>query len=329
MHIINGELIRSDTTSKAMGGTELLSHRLVEALPKELLDEVQIVVSRLKFPLDETKIRIYYCHDLPNDPESAHLANGGWAKFHRLVFVSNWQMQQYVSHYNIPWAKCVVIQNSVVPIEAHEKPKDKIRLAYWSTPHRGLSILYPVFAKLCEVHPDIELNVYSSFKLYGWEESDAPFKPIFDALETHPQVNYHGTVSNEVLREELKKQHILAYPNTWVETSCLVLMEAMTAGMLAVHPNLGALYETAAGWTSMYQYQETDQQHANHFYQHLNRAIEIVKEGKLQEHLATQKTYADVFYNPIGKHAQWESLLVSLLNEPRALQAEEYFTFRT
>jgi hypothetical protein len=53
------------------------------------------------FDIDETKIRILWQHDLPGDPESEHLKNGGHDRFHKIVFVSNWQMQQYINHYMV------------------------------------------------------------------------------------------------------------------------------------------------------------------------------------------------------------------------------------
>lgn len=314
--------VNDEVSAKAMGGTELMGSRLESSIDPELLSNFQIIRSRVR-DLDETKVRILWLHDLPGDPESQHLANGGWKKFHKLVFVSNWQMQAYINYYNIPWSHCVVMGNAITPIEYHEKPTDVIRLAYWSTPHRGLNILVPVFTKLAEKYDNIELDVYSSFKLYGWEERDKPFEELFEACRNHPKINYHGTVSNDELREGLKQSHIFAYPSTWVETSCLCLMEAMSAGLLCVHPNLGALYETGANWTSMYQFIEDPNDHAAHFYKHLDDAITYLNNESIQSRIASQKGYADVFYNWDIRAHQWAALLQSLVNEPREIPKEE------
>ena len=72
--------------------------------------------------------------------------------------------------HGVPYSESIILRNAIDPIEVGEKPKDTIRLIYHSTPHRGLELLVPVFEKLCETHDDIELDVYSSFKIYGWEE---------------------------------------------------------------------------------------------------------------------------------------------------------------
>lgn len=318
----------SDSLSvNAQGGTELMKFGLRDRLDPELLKEFQIFTSRVEEELDETKIRIYWLHDLPGDPASEHLHNGGWKKFHKLVFTSNWQMQAYIKHYQIPWSKCIVLQNAIDPIPEHDKPDDGIiRLGYWSTPHRGLNILLPVFEKLCEKYDNLELDVYSSFKLYGWEDRDEPFKPLFDQCREHPKINYFGTVDNETLRKGLERIHIHAYPSTWSETSCITLMEAMSAGMVCVHSNLAALYETSANWTVMYQYQEDLSDHASIFYHVLDGAIQTINDPSVRSRVLSQQSYANVFYNWGVRRLQWDAFLRSMLNEDRSLpEAEEQF----
>lgn len=315
----------------AKGGTELMKFALQERMPADLLDEFQIYVSRVQEPLDESKIRIYWLQDLPDDPAAAHLANGGWNNFHKLVFATNWQMQAFINKFNIPWSKCVVLQNCIAPIPQHEKPKDKIRLAYWSTPHRGLNILVPVFDALTKKYDNIELDVFSSFKIYGWEERDQPYQELFKACEDHPKINYHGSIPNEELKKALENIHIHAYPSTWVETSCITLMEAMSAGLLCVHPNLGALYETAGNWTNMYQWHEDVNQHANLFYQVLDDSIAGYWDEGTQSRLNSQKAYANVFYNWDVRSHQWEALLRALVNLPRELPkpSGQFFHYKT
>jgi len=302
-------------SGSAKGGTELMKEKLAKAIPTELLDKFQIFVSRVHEELSDKHVRVLWLHDLPGDPESEHLANSGWSRFHKLVFTSNWQMRGYIERYNIPWSKCIVVRNGIEPIEWKEKDRSKIKLVYTPTPHRGLNILYPVFAKLAEEYDNIELDVYSSFKLYGWDDRDKPFKDLFKALEDHPKINYHGTVSNDELRRSLQDSHIFAYPSTWAETSCICLMEAMSAGLVCVHSNFGALSETAANWTHMYQFQDTPQDHANIFYTVLKATIEEVKgmdEKSYNSKILTQKAYADVFYNWEMLQQQWLALLNSL-----------------
>lgn len=322
----------NDISEKSNGGTEILARKLETLINPVLLDEFQIVPSRLRGELDETKLRIFWAHDMPDDPESAHLANGGWRKYHRLVFVSHWQMQAYIQKFEIPWSRCQVLQNAIVPITPNpEKDNTTIRLMYHSTPHRGLNILAPVFDKLCETHHDIHLDVYSSFQLYGWESSDNSFKPLFDMLGKNPQITNHGTVTNEEIRTALSNAHIFSYPSTWQETSCLCLMESMSAGLLCVHPTLGALPETSANWTMQYQWDEDQHRHAGIFYQSLDTAIKLMRDqhSKTSGQLASQRSYTNVFYSWDLRKMQWEAFLSSILEEPRAFEKEkQLFTYR-
>jgi glycosyltransferase involved in cell wall biosynthesis len=321
----------SDVAEQSNGGTEIMGRKLESVIDADLMSNFQIVPSRLRGELDPTKIRIFWAHDTADDPESMHLAGGGWRKYHRLVFVSNYQMQTYIKKFEIPWSRCQVILNAIEPINpAANKTHDKIRLVYHSTPHRGLNLLVPVFNKLCETHSDIHLDVFSSFKLYGWGDNDTPFQPLFDLMAQNENITSHGTVSNDVVRAALSNAHIFSYPSTWVETSCLCLMEAMSAGLMCVHPNLGALPETAANWTMQYQWDEDQNRHASVFYHTLNHAIEVVRQNPNIGQLASQKAYTDVFYNWKLRKMQWETFLISLMEEPREFEKETkpVFTYR-
>lgn len=307
--------IATDELSKnAMGGTEMMKYGLQDRIAPELLDNFHITASRFR-GAEPGKIELYWLHDLPGDPESAHLANGGWNQFEKLIFVSNWQFQAYQQHYGLPWYKSVILQNAIEPIEVKEKSRDKIKIIYNTTPHRGLEILVPVFEKLCEKYDNIELDVFSSFKAYGWEERDEPYKELFQRCIDHPKINYHGYQPNDVVRAALAEAHIQAYPSIWLETSCIALMEGMSAGCLCVHPNYGALYETAANWTWMYQWTQDKRDHANILYNHLAAGIENYWTEGIQTRLGGQKSYADVFYSWRYRQQQWEAFLIGVLQD--------------
>ncbi|NDD59349.1 MAG: glycosyltransferase [Chlamydiae bacterium] len=249
--------VESDTLSKnARGGTELMKLRMMQEVADELLEPFQIFVSRIETPLDPAKIRVLWSHDLPQDPACDPLRNGGWSQFDAFVFNSSWQMQCFHEHIGIPYSRSVVLQNAIDPIQTIQKTSKKIRMVYHPTPHRGLSILVPVFEKLCQLYDDIELDIFSSFELYGWSERDIPYQELFQRCKEHPRIHYHGSVSNTQVKEALASAHIFAYPCIWTETSCIALIEAMSAGLICVHPNLGALFDTSGGLTRMYQWQE-------------------------------------------------------------------------
>ena len=320
MELLNQDLIETNELSKtAKGGTELMLERIYHRLPRELLEQVQIIPTRVK-TLDESKIRILYVHDLPGDPSLDHLKNKGWAKFHKIVFVSNWQMQAFIGTYEIPWSRCHVINNGIVPFEQHDKPDGKIKLIYTSTPHRGLEILVDVFEQLTKKYDNIELDVFSSFALYGWPDRESNFEALYQRCRDNPNINYYGTVNNNVIREALTKSHIFAYPSVWLETSCLCLIEARSAGLVCVHPNLGGLYETAAGTTAFYQFHESIEEHKKIFYRKLENIIQVYSSVST---LITKNAVKRVndYYNIDYLMTHWEQLIESLLNEPKEIKA--------
>ena len=289
----------------------------INTLPVDLLSYFQIVHSRIPEELDQSKKKILVLHDLVGDPMYDQLRDGGWKMFDKLVFVSYWQKQQFQDYLGIPSSASVVLKNAITPIEDHAKPDDKVRLIYFSTPHRGLDLLYSAYKPLSKEFSNIELNVYSSFDLYSWPERDKPYIGLFDKLRGHKAINYNKSVSNEVIREELKKNHILAYPSTWQETSCLVLMEAMSAGLLCVHSSLAALPETSMNLTMMYDYHEDPQKHAEIFYAQLRAAIIAYSNpntrAQIKGNLTTQKLLTNSVYGWNGRGRQWQHLLKSML----------------
>jgi len=309
-------LASDNLSAKAMGGSELMKYKLIDRLPKELTDQFQIFVSRVQEPLDPDLIKIYWHQDLPEDPHAiGPLKNNGWKNFDMLVFNSSWQQTAFQRAFNIPYWKCITLCNAIEPFEIQDKPKpsEQVNIIYHTTPHRGLELLVPVFERLAEDDKNITLDVYSSFNMYGWGERDAQYKTLFDRCINHSQINYHGYQKNEVIREALMKAHIYAYPSIWEESSCISLMEAMSARVLCVHSNLGALWDTGGGLTRMYQFDEDANVHANRFALILKDAIESVRSQNIETELNFVKSYADIRFNWNRREVEWINLMESLV----------------
>ena len=232
----NDNLQLDAVSDKAIGGTELMRNWLFKELDKRergIRDKFQFISTRVR-NLEPDKQRILWIHDLANDPEVQHLKDKEkWNNFERVVFVSHWQQHQFKMVLGFPYEKGVVIQNAIYPIPEHEKPNDgKINVSYFSTPHRGLEILLNAWEFMrTELKEGLnaELNIYSSFKIYDRGHLDEQFRHIYKRAREMDGVNYHGTVSNDEIREMLPNQHVMAYPSIYEETSCLTLIEAMSA----------------------------------------------------------------------------------------------------
>ena len=323
--VVDEDDLKKNTMHKeAKGGTELMLAGLKERLDPKLWNKFNFIMSRVRDEyIDDDRPNILWLQDLPEDPESEHLSKEtSRNRFAKIVFNSYWQQQQYFTKLGVPYEDGMVLKNCCERFEPHEKPKDgKLRLIYFSTPHRGLHVLESAIRHLETQRDDFEVDVYSSFKIYGWEEQDKQFQELYDRLGELKSVNYHGSVSNEEIREALVKSHILAYPSTYVESSCCVAIEAMAAGLLAVVPNYGALTETCTDYAWMYNWESDPARHAQKYAGILNNALDQYWEPAMQQILKLQVMYYNYFYSWDMRVAQWTSLLNTVEAEVEAEEA--------
>ena len=120
----------NEISAKSQGGTEITKRSIGKNIPEELAEDFQIVPSRVR-DIQEDKIRIYWVHDLAEDPELSHLKNkSSRDKFHKIIFNCNWQLNDFVTKLGIPQDdKIDIIETPFEPFEnVPEKSKDEIRL---------------------------------------------------------------------------------------------------------------------------------------------------------------------------------------------------------
>lgn len=328
----------NEISKGANGGTEIAKRRLGGLIDPALQEHFQVIPSRPR-TLKHDKIRILWCHDLPTDGEVKQLAEVNFRnKFHAIVFISNWQYQQYRNILNVPYQNNYrVLESGIDHVPTiSDKPTDVVNLAYTSTPQRGLGILLPVFDNLYKENDRIHLDVFSSFKIYGWDEHDKQFEGMYDFCRNHPGIEYHGFARNDEVRKVLRERtHIHAYPSIWPETSCRAMLEAMSDGCLCVHPNFAGLTDTSGGLNMMYPGDQDVNKHAQVFHYALHGAIDIVRD--MSEYTAARlkfnKAFVDTRFNITNVANEWTELMRELLNRfPRPEDrgfAEEVFQVRT
>lgn len=120
------------------------------------------------------------------------------------------------------------------------------RAIYASMPFRGLDQLVEVMG---QVKGQVELDVYSSAETYQANGQD--YAAIFDAARRNPRIRTHGGVSQRKLAEAFRGAAFLTYPSTFIESSCIVAMEAMAAGAKVISNDIGALPETTMGFADL------------------------------------------------------------------------------
>jgi glycosyltransferase involved in cell wall biosynthesis len=185
-----------------------------------------------------------------------------------VVCVSDWHRTTMIAAYGLEPGRVVVLRNAIGPwFEGLFSSGDALVLAkgagpgpgpgpgpilgYTSTPFRGLNVLLSVFPEVRAEFPSAELAVYSSMKVYQQDEPGDAFASLYQWCRAAPGVRYVGSLAQPRLAEELKGVAILAYPNTFAETSCIAVMEALAAGLFVVTADLGALPETTRGFAAL------------------------------------------------------------------------------
>ena len=177
-----------------------------------------------------------------------------------IIFVSEWQKQLYLEQFNMTNMQLGVIKNAIAP--AFEKTitegeaifSQKLQpplLTYTSTPFRGLDLLLDIFPKIRQRFTDVRLKVFSSLKVYQVTEDRDEWEPLYRRCAETAGVEYVGSLTQPELARELRSINILAYPNTFAETSCISVMEALASGCFVVTSNWGALPETTAGFARL------------------------------------------------------------------------------
>jgi len=294
------------------GGTELMYDELMRRLPNEYKEKYSIFNYINQADFDKETI---YWNQLSHDQNSVQFLNDPeyLKKIDHFVFVSNWQSEKFRRIYNIPGYKTYVIKNASLPTEQRiVGHRDKVKLCYISTPWRGLDVLLDSWKILQP--KDCELHVFSSTKIYGKEfaENEIHYEELYKMCNELPNVVYRGSISNEELRSELPSFDILAYPNTFEETSCISVIESLCAGLRVITSNLGALPETSEGWVRMYPYLMNKELHSQRFAEILHDEIGKIRRGELDEHLNLQVSIYKERWNWDFRYKEWLELLDGL-----------------
>ena len=264
---------------KPMGGTELMFEELKKRLPQEIWEEIFIFNY---LPQADFSKKTVFWNQLSYDQEAIKSLQDPELveKIDHFVFVSHWQSEMFRKIFNIPGYKTHVIKNACIGVEEKNYTNiEKIKICYTSTPWRGLDVLLRAW----ELNPpeNCELHVFSSCQIYGPEfgENDTQYQELYDKCNQLLGVIYRGSIPNDELRKELPTFDILAYPNTFEETSCIAVIEALSSGLRVITSNLGALPETTEGYARIYPYLMDKETHASYFSKILNEEIDSIRKN--------------------------------------------------
>jgi len=98
----------------------------------------------------------------------------------------------------------------------------------------------------------VKSKVFSSLKVYQVTTDRDEWEPLYRRCAETAGVEYVGLLTQPELPRELRSSiNILAYPNTFAETSCISVMEALASGCFVLTSNWGYLPETTAGFARL------------------------------------------------------------------------------
>jgi glycosyltransferase involved in cell wall biosynthesis len=192
--------------------------------------------------------------------------------FDKYIFVSNWQKNRFVQQYKLQHNKCVTLPNGISPFikldQLQHLQKEKT-LVYFSTPYRGLVVAYHLFQVIKKYIPDIKFKVFSCFSreiiktkteylaMKNTDDlcdsmDDRYYASIYELLIQDPNIEFYGSVPQNVLFDHVKTAMVLFYPNTYAETCCTSVLEAMAHRCNVISSELGAIPETSNGFANLY-----------------------------------------------------------------------------
>jgi len=199
-------------------------------------------------PFIDSKLKILWSQDDMNEHDLIQLKNNSYSRENiDLIFaiseyakndIQNTFLEKEVllqrNGYREDWISSKNNNNNKKPIAIHS-----------STPFRGLDVLancWENIYNLCvkkNVTPT--LIVCTGMSLYQQPEDD--FKELYEFLKQLPGVSFIGSVNQRKLYDILSECKTMLYPNHFLETGCMAVLEALANNCWVVTTDLGALKE--------------------------------------------------------------------------------------
>jgi glycosyltransferase involved in cell wall biosynthesis len=261
---------------------------------------------------DKTKLLLWTQHRI-DQPAVEPLADANESgSYDAFVFVSEWQREEFRLGFGLSAARTHVLANAAAPAfvdlfpEHHPiLPQKTVPpvLAYTSTPFRGLDLLIDAFPAIRAQVPEARLRLFSSMKVYqmATAQEQAQFGALYERCRQTAGVEFVGSLAQLALAHEMRSVAMLAYPNTFPETSCIATLEAMASGCRIVTSALGALPETTAGFAQLI---PPRQERSTYLQQFIDRTVADLREIQTNPAAVEEALRRQVRY--IHENATWE-----------------------
>jgi GT2 family glycosyltransferase len=178
-------------------------------------------------------------------------------KVDKFIALSPWHKEFVMNHHNLSSDQIAIIPNGVTKSDFGgmtfaDKPREKGRIHFSSSPDRGLDNVLYVLPWLIDACPETKLHVYYGF--YNWlsaarSRNNANELKRIDKLQTEldkykDHVQMHGRVNQYQLRQEWKKASLWMMASDFTETYCISALEAQCSFTPTITTNIAALSST-------------------------------------------------------------------------------------
>ena len=180
--------------------------------------------------------------------------------FARFIFLTKWHLDTNIKGFNLPREQCFILPNmpdlSLILPDSNWNQRG-MSFIYTSAPYRGLYELLAYYMPVIwEKYPQAKLTVLSAiddpkFYVAGYNKDKALIiKKLIDKCNQEGKIVRNlGRKSQAYVYNELKKNKYWLYPTTFMETYCYAGIEALTAGCVCIHTDIGALKEVLNGFS--------------------------------------------------------------------------------
>lgn len=239
-----------------------------------------------------------------------------------VLCVSHWHSQHFVDHGGLDSSHVRALNNAISPwFEdiagiGHDFDKRCLtpELYFTSVPVKGLKQALGAFFLLRQNICNARLRVFSGYSHYSPGDRKNRWNINPGMQRRRDGLVFHDVVSQKRLAQAMQRGWILFYPCTIRETSSIVAMEAMAAGLAVLATPLGALPETAAGFGFFAGFDQDGNLSLQRFAQ---EGIVLCKrfldrDPALSAHLNAQMEYVRSNYTWSRRADELESLITSI-----------------
>jgi tetratricopeptide (TPR) repeat protein len=235
------------------------------------------------------------------------------------ALVSDWQRRHFVRGFGLDPERTAVLRNAVAPAFLSlfadnesilgQKTRPPV-LAYTSVPYRGLDLLLDALPHIRRAVPGMTLRVFSSMQVYQVraDEDRSRYGWLYDKCRQTEGVEYIGSLPQPELARALKPVSALTYPNTFPETACIAVLEALAAGCRIVTSDLGGIPETAAGFARLVPTSGGRETYLERFVKETVQVLRMLADSapaETEDHLRRQVTHVQQHCTWAQRAAQW------------------------